>query len=41
VQHTIHIRDELALEARPAGPYILLRREGELGAVRIYLNEVR
>ena len=29
------------LEAHPDGPYILLRREGEPGAVRIYLNEVR
>jgi hypothetical protein len=41
LQRTIYIRDELVLEARPDGPYILLRREGEPGAVRIYLNEVR
>ena len=41
VQDIIYIRDELVLEAHPDGPYILLRREGEAGAVRIYLNEVR
>ena len=29
------------LETHPDGPYILPRREGEPGAVRIYLNEVR
>jgi hypothetical protein len=29
------------LEAHPDGPYILLRREGERGSVRICLNEVR
>jgi hypothetical protein len=38
---TIHIRDELMLEAHPEGPYILLRREGEPGSVRVYLKEVR
>jgi hypothetical protein len=41
MQDIIHIRDELVLEAPPDGPYILLRRDGEPGAVRIYLNEVR
>ena len=41
MQHTIYIRDELVLEAHPDGPYILLRREGEPGSVRVYLNEVR
>ena len=40
MQHTIYIRDELVLEARLDGSYILLRREGEPGSVRIYLNEV-
>jgi hypothetical protein len=29
------------LETHPDGPYILLRREGGPGAVRIYLTEVR
>ena len=29
------------LEAHPDGPYILLRREGERGSVRICLNEGR
>ena len=38
---TIYIRDELVLEAHPDGPYILLRREGLPGTVRVYLNEVR
>ena len=41
MQRTIYIRDELVLEAYPDGPYILLRREGQPNAVRIYLNEVR
>jgi len=41
MQDTIHIGDGLVLEARPDGRYILLRREGEPGAVCIYLNEVR
>jgi len=41
MQHTIYIADELVLEAHPDGPYILLRREGQPGAVRVYLNEVR
>jgi hypothetical protein len=43
MQYTIYIRDELVLEAHPEsdGPHILLRREGEPGSVRIYLNEVR
>jgi hypothetical protein len=41
VQQTIYTRDELVLEARPEGRYILLRREGEHGSVRVYLNEVR
>jgi hypothetical protein len=41
MQRTIYIRDELVLEAHPEGPHILLRREGEPDAVRIYLNEVR
>jgi hypothetical protein len=40
-QDTIHIRDELVLVAHPDGRHILLRREGEPGAVRIYLDEVR
>ena len=39
MQHLIHIRDELVLEADE--PHILLRREGEPGMVRVYLNEVR
>jgi hypothetical protein len=41
MQHTIYIRDELVLEAHPDGLYLLLRRQGEPGSVRIYLNEVR
>jgi hypothetical protein len=41
VQDIIYIADELVLEAHPEGPYILLRREGEPGSVRVYLNEVR
>jgi len=41
VNDTICIRDELVLEAHPDGPYILLRREGEPGTVRVYLNGVR
>jgi hypothetical protein len=41
VRDTIYIRDELVLEAHPEGPYIVLRREGEPSAVRIYLNELR
>ena len=43
MQHTIHIRDELVLEAHlDAGePHILLRREGEPGAARVYLGDVR
>jgi len=41
MQHTIYIRDDLVLEAHPDGRYILLRREGETGSVRAYLNEVR
>ena len=41
--YVIHIRDELVLEAHPDPdkPCILLRREGEPEAVRVYLNEVR
>ena len=41
--NTIYIRDELVLEAGldADGPHILLRREGEPGTVRVYLNEVR
>ena len=40
---TIHIRDELVLEAHLEAdePHILLRREGEPGSVRVHLNEVR
>ena len=41
MQDIIYIADELVLEAHPDGPYILLRREGEPGAVRVYLSEVR
>ena len=41
MQPIIYIRGELVLEAHPDGPYILLRREGELGSVRVHLNEVR
>jgi hypothetical protein len=41
VQKAIYIRDDLMLEAHPDGRHIMLRREGEPGAVRIYLNEVR
>jgi hypothetical protein len=43
MQNTIYIHDELVLEAHPEGdsPHILLRRQGEPGAVRIHLNEVR
>jgi hypothetical protein len=41
MQRTIYIRDELVLEAHPDGPHLLLRRQGEPGAVRIHLNEVR
>ena len=43
VQDTIYITDELVLEAHPEPerPYILLRREGEAGEVRVYLHEVR
>ena len=40
---TIHIRDELVLEAHLDAdePHILLRREDEPDAVRVHLNEVR
>ena len=40
---TIHIQDELALEAHLDAdePHILLRREGEPGAVRVVLGDVR
>ena len=43
MQSTIYIRDELVLEAHPDSdnPHILIRREGEADAVRVYLNEVR
>jgi hypothetical protein len=41
MQDTIYIADELVLEAHPDGPYILLRREGEPGSVRVHLHEVR
>ena len=41
MQPIIYTRGELVLEACPDGPYILLRREGEPGSVRIYLDEVR
>ncbi|MBN1247495.1 MAG: hypothetical protein JXC32_07535 [Anaerolineae bacterium] len=43
MQHTIYIRDELVLRAHLEGdsPHTLLRREGESGAVRIQVNEVR
>jgi hypothetical protein len=43
MKDTIYIRDELVLEAYPQGDssHILRRREGEPGAVRVYLNEVR
>ncbi|MBN1250276.1 MAG: hypothetical protein JXC32_21610 [Anaerolineae bacterium] len=39
IQNTIHIRDGFVLEADE--PHILLRREGEPGAVRVYLGDVR
>ncbi|HUT16135.1 MAG TPA: hypothetical protein VMY98_07830 [Anaerolineae bacterium] len=38
--HHLHPR-RVVLEAHPDGPYILLRREGEPGSVRVHLNEVR
>jgi len=38
---TIHIRDELVLEAHPDGLYILLQRESEPDAVRVYPSEAR
>jgi hypothetical protein len=41
MQHAIYSADELVLEAHPEGPYIFLRREGEVGEVRVYLNEMR
>jgi hypothetical protein len=41
MQHAIYSADELVLEAHPDGPYILPRREGEVGEVRVYLNEMR
>ena len=43
MHHTIHIRDELVLEAHLDAdePHILLRRECEPGTVRVHLNEVR
>ena len=41
MQPIIYTRDELVLEAHPDGPYIPYRRQGEPGAVCIYLNEVR
>jgi hypothetical protein len=41
MEHTVYIRDELVLEAHPDGAYVILRREGEPGSVRIYPNEVR
>jgi hypothetical protein len=41
MQRTIYIRDEMVLEAHPEERCILLRREGEPGSVRVYLNEVR
>ncbi len=43
MQPTIHIRDELVLEAHLDAdePHILLRREGEPGTVHVHLNEVR
>lgn len=41
LQRTIYIRDELMLEAHSDEKHILLRREGEPGSVRVYLNEVR
>ena len=43
MQHIICVRDELVLAAHPEvdSPHILFQREGESGAVRVYLNEVR
>jgi hypothetical protein len=41
MQDTIHIGDGLVLEAHSDGPYILLGREGESIAVRIFVHEVR
>ncbi len=41
MEDIIHVGHGLVLEACPDGPHILLRREGEPGAVRIFLNEVR
>jgi len=41
MQGTVHIREELVLEAHPDGPYMLLGREGKLGSVRVYLGKVR
>ena len=41
MQDTVHIGDGVVLEAHPDGLHILLRREGEPGAVCIHLNEVR
>ena len=35
MQDTIYVRDELALEAHPDGPNILLRRGDEPDATRI------
>ena len=39
MQPLIHIRDDLVLDADE--PHILLRREGEPSAVRVYLDDVR
>jgi hypothetical protein len=43
MQQAIYIRDELALEAHLDGdqPHIPIRQEGELDAVKVYLDEVR
>ena len=41
MQDTVHIGAGLVLEAHADGLYIVLRREGERVAVRIFLDEVR
>jgi hypothetical protein len=41
VKDTIQIRDELVLEAHSEERCVLICREGESDAVRVYLDEVR